>query len=241
MTIDQVKILVHAVQKLSQARTIDVIVREVRTVARQLANSDGATFVLRDNDLCYYADEDAIGPLWKGQRFPMTACISGWSMLNKQSVVIPDIYADERIPILAYKPTFVKSLAMVPIRTIEPIGAIGIYWAEIYEPTPEQIHLVQSLADLTSVSIENVYAYNKLKEQNEKLYEIASLQSHQVRAPIANIKGLINLFNYSDANHPDNALVISKLKETVETFDQVILKIVQNTKEIPTENDNPQD
>ena len=34
---------------------------------------------------CYYADEDAISPLWKGQRFPMSACISGWAMLNRQA------------------------------------------------------------------------------------------------------------------------------------------------------------
>ena len=26
-----------------------------------------------------YADEDAIGKLWKGQRFPMSTCISGWA------------------------------------------------------------------------------------------------------------------------------------------------------------------
>ncbi|MGH1560948.1 HWE histidine kinase domain-containing protein [Caulobacter segnis] len=28
----------------------------------------------------------------------MTTCISGWAMLNRQTVVIPDIYLDDRIP-----------------------------------------------------------------------------------------------------------------------------------------------
>jgi GAF domain-containing protein len=78
---------------------------------------------------CYYADEDAISPLWKGQRFPLSACISGWAIINRQSVVIEDIYADERIPHDAYRPTFVKSLAIVPIRTLEPMilaaGVVG--------------------------------------------------------------------------------------------------------------------
>src|SRR5262249_56843927 len=54
----------------------------------------------------------AIAPLWKGQRFPMSACISGWSMLNRCPAVISDIYADSRIPHDAYRPTFVKSLVM---------------------------------------------------------------------------------------------------------------------------------
>lgn len=31
-----------------------------RRAARELTGAHGATFVLRDNDLCYYADEDAI-------------------------------------------------------------------------------------------------------------------------------------------------------------------------------------
>ena len=49
--------------------------------------------------------------------------------------MIEDIYADDRIPHDAYRPTFVKSLAMVPIRTLDPVGAIGNYWAERHQPT----------------------------------------------------------------------------------------------------------
>ncbi len=55
----------------------------------------------------------------------MTACISGWSMLHRSRRSSWDIYADARIPADAYRPTFVKSLVMVPIRTESPIGAIG--------------------------------------------------------------------------------------------------------------------
>ena len=39
-------------------------------------------------------------------------------MLNKQHVVIPDSYLDDRIPHEAYRPTFVRSLAMMPVRTL---------------------------------------------------------------------------------------------------------------------------
>jgi len=109
--------LVAAVQELSLARDLDGVMRVVRRVARELCGADGATFVLRDNGKCFYADEDAIEPLWKGRRFPMETCISGWAMLHREAVTIEDIYVDPRIPIDAYRPTFVKSLAMVPIRT----------------------------------------------------------------------------------------------------------------------------
>lgn len=232
MTIEQLKLLVEAVQSLSLARSIETVMAVVRKAARQLTGADGATFVLKDNGFCYYADEDAISPLWKGQRFPLEACISGWAMMNRQPAVIPDIYADPRIPIEAYRPTFVKSLVMVPIRTRDPIGAIGNYWAKERAPEPEQVELLQSLADITSVSIENIYAYNGLKSQNEKLYEIAFLQSHQVRAPIAHIQGLFNLFKFDSPFDPRNMEILQKLKAASETVDKVVHEIVQKTTRI---------
>ncbi len=90
--------LVQAVQDLSLARSLAGVMAVVRGAARELAAADGATFVLREGDQCRYADEDAISPLWKGRRFPMSACISGWVMTHRQSVAIEDIYADPRIP-----------------------------------------------------------------------------------------------------------------------------------------------
>src|ERR1051325_508535 len=108
-----VKRLLDAVQELSLARDLETVMSVVRRTARELTGADGATFVLRDGDKCFYAEENAIAPLWKGQRFPMSACISGWTMLNKQSAIIEDIYADSRVPADAYRPTFVKSLVMV--------------------------------------------------------------------------------------------------------------------------------
>ncbi len=132
----------------------------MRTAARE---PDGATFVLRDGDKCFYADEDAIAPLWKGMRFPLPTCISGWAMLNRRPAVIEDIYADARVPHEAYRPTFAKSLAMVPIRTMDPIGSIGIYWARRHRATDEQIGLARALADSTAVALGSV---QRIEERN---------------------------------------------------------------------------
>ena len=156
--------LVEVVQALSLARDLQSVMDIVRQAARRLTGADGATFVLRDNDLCFYAEEDAISPLWKGQRFPMSACISGWTMLNRQAAVIEDIYADPRIPADAYRPTFVRSLAMVPIRTRDPIGAIGNYWAARHLPSPKRVKVLQALADTTAVALENIRVYENLEQ-----------------------------------------------------------------------------
>lgn len=167
--------LVGVVQELSQARDTDAVVTIVRCAARDLTGADGATFVLRDGNQCYYAEENAIAPLWKGKRFPMEACISGWVMLNAKSAIIEDVYQDPRIPVAAYRPTFVKSLAMVPIRRNAPIGAIGNYWATPHVPTKEEIAVLQALADTTSVALENVELYERLQQQ------ILALEKQQAR------------------------------------------------------------
>jgi len=203
--IENTKLLVDTVQKLSLARDIEAVMRIVRSVARELTGADGASFVLRDGDQCYYADEDAIGPLWKGSRFPIKECISGWVMLHKKPVVIKDIYMDDRIPKEAYCPTFVKSLAMVPIRSIEPLGAIGNYWSTIHQPTDQEVAMLQSLADITAVSIENIEIRNQLeKNVEERTSELAdalsrekethqmksafvSMASHEFRTPLGAI------------------------------------------------------
>jgi diguanylate cyclase (GGDEF)-like protein len=154
-----------AVQQLSLARDLAEVQRIVRTSARELLGCDGVTFVLRDNDTCYYADENAIAPLWKGSRFPMEICIGGWSMLHREAAVIGDIYADARIPHAAYRPTFVKSLVMVPIRRLEPVGAIGAYWARERTPSSLEVSLLQGLADSTSVAMAHVQMISELEQR----------------------------------------------------------------------------
>lgn len=168
--------LVEVIQMLSMARDLSTVMEIVRHAARKLTGADGATFVLRDSGMCFYAEEDAISPLWKGQRFPMNACVSGWAMINRQPAVIEDIYADPRIPADTYRPTFVRSLAMVPIRTLDPIGAIGNYWAEQYLPSPEKIKVLQALADTTAVALENVRVYGELEQRvQQRTLELQSI------------------------------------------------------------------
>jgi len=166
--------LVDVIQRLSLARDLASVQDIVRQAARRLCGADGATFVLRDGDECHYVDEDAIEPLWKGRRFPLEKCISGWAMLNRRPAVIEDVYADDRIPHDAYRPTFVKSLVMMPIRTLDPMGAIGAYWARPHQPTDEEVRLLQALADSTAVALENVRARARtaeLESSNQKLAE----------------------------------------------------------------------
>jgi diguanylate cyclase (GGDEF)-like protein/PAS domain S-box-containing protein len=156
--------LAEIVQSIAQVRDTAELMAIVRVAARELSGADGATLVMRDGDCCHYVDEDAIGPLWKGQRFALTACISGWAMLHAEQTIIEDIYADARIPHAAYRPTFVQSLCMTPIGRRAPIGAIGCYWAQAHRTSEVEAKLLQALADATAVGIANLELYRQLTE-----------------------------------------------------------------------------
>jgi len=161
---NDVDALTIIIRRLASAHALPEIMEIVTHAARVMLAADGITFVLRDGDRCYYAEEDAIGPLWKGRRFPMSACISGWCMEHARVVAIPDIYEDERIPQDAYRPTFVKSLAMVPVRQEQPIAALGAYWARSHHASAPELELLQTIANAAALSI----AYVQLRETQSR-------------------------------------------------------------------------
>lgn len=196
-------ILTAAVERLSTADSLERVTEVVTEAARALLAADGATFVLREDDQCFYADEDAISPLWKGSRFPMSACISGWTMLHAEVVSIGDIYVDDRIPHDAYRPTFVKSLTMAPVRSEDPIAALGAYWATEHVPDAEEVRLLQVLANSAAVALENLELRSAVRRRADERDDLAAradeLESaihtiaHDLRSPLGAILGYAEL------------------------------------------------
>ena len=185
-----VELLVDVVERLTLARSVEDVADVVRVAARRISGADGVAIVVRDGDQCWYLDEDAVGPLWKGQKFPITACISGWAMLNKATAVIPDIYVDERVPHAAYRQTFVKSLIMTPVREEDPLGAIGAYWADKRTPSDDEVRRLQLLARAAAAALENARLYANLTETLERRQALVDELDHRARNTLALARSL---------------------------------------------------
>lgn len=161
--------LVAAVERLSAADTLADIIEVVRRTARAISGAEGVTFILREGDRCHYVEEDAVGPLWKGRRFPLSACISGWCMQTGKAAAISDIYADPRVPHDAYRPTFVHSLVMTPVGGERPFAAIGAYWSQTRVFSGTEIALLEALARSTAAAVTAVRARETLRDSEARL------------------------------------------------------------------------
>jgi L-methionine (R)-S-oxide reductase len=143
---------------LAEAACLDDVVAALRLTAREIACSDGIAVVLRDGGRCHYVDEDAIEVLWKGQRFPLEACVSGWSMLHDETVVVPDVSLDPRVPVAPYQTKAIRSLVMTPIGSPKPVAALGAYWSAMILPDDVTLARIHALADQAAQALMRIQA-----------------------------------------------------------------------------------
>lgn len=145
-----------ATERLGQARNLADVLEILRTSARSILRSDGVTVVVREGDQVHYVGEDAIAPLWSGQRFPIRSCVSGLAMLERRMIVIPDIHCDSRVPLNAYLSTFVHGMAMAPIGRGQPVAAVGAYWRSSQPIEEDALVLLDMLAKSASAQLERI-------------------------------------------------------------------------------------
>lgn len=94
-----------------------------------------------------------------------------------------------------------------------------------FSPIVEQDGEISGLS-CAAHDITDTYNYTReIEQQNKRLKEIALLQSHQVRGPLASIMGLISLFDNNDPHNPINAKIISDIQQVAQEMDNNIREI----------------
>lgn len=104
----------------------------------------------------------------------------------------------------------------------------------IRNATGRVYRIVGALQDITS-SYQQIHAIEK---QNEQLRNIAWLQSHVIRAPLARLMGLTHLLELTPHDQiPEREKLEKLILEAANELDQVIQEIVSRTAEIQAEID----
>lgn len=95
------------------------------------------------------------------------------------------------------------------------------------------LRMIGAMQDIT----ERIKQIKEIEEQNVKLKEIAWTQSHIVRAPLARIMGIVNLFNTNAIKEEETREFLNYILSSAIELDQVIRTIVSKT-HIPEEKPN---
>jgi len=212
--------LVPVVDALTHARDIATIAGLISDFARRIAESDGATFILReDGDMGHCVAESAETPQWTGRRFPLDTAVTGRVILTGEPITIADINNHPLVKPGTYDPEVLTSLAIVPIRRTNPIGAICLYWrGRRHVPSAEELAILQALADLTSVAWENVRLLGDLEdkikrleeqqarinEQHETLEVFTHALAHDLREPVRTVRAFSDMI-VEDGGLPETA------------------------------------
>jgi len=103
------------------------------------------------------------------------------------------------------------------------------YWvsqsnAPIADATGEVTHWISIQRDIT----QNKKHLKKIEEQNKKFKEIAWIQSHLVRAPLARVMGLVDLLNNFVPGDDKDELLLH-LKNSAKELDSIIINIADKT------------
>lgn len=145
-----------AIERVGQAASAAEVVAALAATARGVVGSDGICMVERIGDEVEYLTEDAISPLWAGQRFPAAMCVSGQALAARAPIFIPDIMQDRRVPLNAYLATFVRSMAIVPIGVEAPRFAMGAYWRAARPIAPVALDRMSRLAAAGAAALERI-------------------------------------------------------------------------------------
>lgn len=97
----------------------------------------------------------------------------------------------------------------------------------IYDHLGAPIRIIGALQDVT----DRINYIHRLEETNKKLSEISWLQSHVVRAPLAQIMGLSELLSFDESN-PEKQQLLAHLRDSANELDQVVRDIIKNTEGI---------
>lgn len=107
----------------------------------------------------------------------------------------------------------------------------------LFKGQVRRLAVANDITDLRKAEENSKRAGEKIRLQNQKLRGIAFHTSHIVRAPLANIMGLISLLKANGIGHPENDELLQLLVASAAALDKTLKDIMAET--IAVEDDVP--
>jgi GAF domain-containing protein len=106
------------------------------------------------------------------------------------------------------------------------VGTLCVYDTKPKDLTEQQLECLGALANQVSHIMELDRSLNQLKKQHKSLREIARIQSHEIRQPVASILGLIDLMK--DPSASNDIECINLLEASANQLDERIRTMVNH-------------
>ena len=150
-------------------------------------------------------------------------------------MVVKDATKDERFataPVVTNDP-HIRFYASANLKSYDGynVGTLCVYDTTPKDLTQQQLECLAALANQVSHIMELDRSLNQLKEQNSVLREVARIESHELRQPVASIMGVTMLMKENPhTNHPE---YLELLDKSVNQLDERIRMIVSHVNDYP--------
>jgi len=161
----------------------------------------------------------------------------GTAAYHREQVIVSDIansplWDDYKKYITPYGFKACWSTPVISTQSTDVLATFAIYYDTIREPGKEELRMIERTIIILRALIESSRNDKRITTQTERLQDIASISSHNIRRPVATILGLTNLFDRKNIANPLNKDIIEHLETSAMELDDVIHMIVEKTASI---------
>ncbi|SDN14428.1 GAF domain-containing protein [Daejeonella rubra] len=208
--------------------------QEIVMLASVICNSPIALITLMDYDVQLIKAKLGVD----ADEMPRNTSFCTHAIQMEKIMVVKDASKDTRFanaPVVVNNP-HIRFYASANLKSYDGynVGTLCVYDTKPKDLTEQQLECLGALANQVSHIMELDRSLNQLKAQNTSLREIARIQSHEIRQPVASIMGLMALMKDSSGTNDEEYLGL--LEASVNQLDERIRTIVNHINDQEADN-----
>lgn len=206
-------------QTFTSTLDLDQVLVTVLEEVRRLLSAVGCSIWLIDRETDELICQQVIGPqheIVRGWRLEPGQGIAGWVVRHGESLIVPDVQADER----DYKGVVrrtglpLRSILSIPLRVKDDvIGVLQVVDTEVNHFSTGDLKLVEPIAASAAIAIENAQLYKQAQRDAEVRAILLREVNHRVKNNLSAIIGLLyaERRRASPENRPTCQILIDEL------------------------------